>query len=75
MVENPNTPTLAAALVQLKDFSDTLRAAALVFAAVEACGDVADVVAQLEQERDGLERQVAALRALRSEHHTEGDSR
>ena len=66
----PDARTIAAALVQLEEFRETLRAASLVYEALEACGDVAGVVAQLEQERERLAQQVASLRAVRSEYTT-----
>ena len=58
----PDARTIAAALVQLEEFRETLRAASLVYEALEACGDVTGVVRELEDTRDLLRIEIETLR-------------
>jgi len=62
--------TLAQAIGMLEEHVALARALGVVVDAIDQAGSIAAMVRELEQERDGLERQVASLRAIRDEHTT-----
>lgn len=57
--------TLADAVILLRQYQERMAAEMIVMEAVEAAGDIAALVHELEQERDLLEIEVATLRQER----------